>query len=50
MACRSKDNKSKMEELNKKLNDIQALDKINVNLNGFEMGFEDGDWNSTIFI
>jgi ABC-type polar amino acid transport system ATPase subunit len=46
MACGSSNNKAKMEELTKKLNDIQSLEKVNVNLNGFEVVFEDGDWTS----
>jgi hypothetical protein len=46
MACRSANNKEKMEELSKKLNDFQSLEKINVNLNGYEVIFEDGDWIS----
>jgi hypothetical protein len=46
MACRSNNNKEKIEELTKKLNDIQGLEKVTVNLNGFEIAFEDGDWQS----
>ena len=46
MFCRSNNNKDKIDELTKKLNDIQSLEKINVNLNGFEVAFEDGDWIS----
>jgi hypothetical protein len=48
MFCRSTNNKEKIEELGKKLNDIQSLEKINVNLNGFEVVFEDGDWASKL--
>jgi hypothetical protein len=49
MVCRSTNNKEKMEEVSKKLNDIQSLEKINVHLNGFEIVFEDGDWSSNSF-